>query len=77
MSLRAVRSGTGKTQVELSGSTAIAQGDLSRLEQRESLDDVQVGTLRRYVEGLGGKLEVTAVFPHGHRIILVGAPKER
>ncbi len=77
MSLRAVRTAAGKTQVDLSGRTGIAQGDVSRIEQRETLDDLQVSTLRRYVEALGGKLELVAVFPKDHKIKLVGTEKER
>jgi transcriptional regulator with XRE-family HTH domain len=43
------------TQAELSEESDIAQGDVSKLEARE-LDGVQVSTLRRYAEGLGGDL---------------------
>jgi predicted transcriptional regulator len=59
LSLRELREMTGKTQVQLAQVTHIAQSELSRLERR---DDCLVSTLRRYVEALGGELEVTAVF---------------
>lgn len=59
LSLRELREMTGKTQVQLARVTHIAQSELSRLERR---DDCLVSTLRRYVEALGGELEVTAVF---------------
>jgi hypothetical protein len=36
------------------------QGNLSKLEQRT---DMYVSTLRRYVEALGGELEIVARFP--------------
>jgi len=62
LTLRALRDATGKTQVEVSKSARIDQSDVSRLERREDFDDCQIATLRRYVEALGGKLEVVAVF---------------
>ena len=49
----------GKTQVELAKDAEIAQGELSRIERR---DDHLLSTLRKYVEALGGDLEVVAVF---------------
>jgi len=66
VSLRAIREGMGTTQVELADVTGMNQGDISRLEKR---DDVKVSTLRRYIEALGGELELVAVFPKtGHRM---------
>jgi hypothetical protein len=38
------------------------QADVSRLESRADFDDCQVATLRRYVEALGGSLELVARF---------------
>jgi len=49
------------TQVQVAERTGMVQGDISRLERRPSLDDVAVGTLRRYVTGLGGELRLVAV----------------
>lgn len=40
------------------------QAQISRLEQRA---DLLVSTLRRYVEALGGQLEIVATFPDGGR----------
>ena len=59
VSLRELRKITGKTQAQIGEAMAMDQGQLSRLERRE---DHLLSTLRRYVEGLGGKLEVSAVF---------------
>ena|SRR5208283_761608 len=59
MNLRALREITGKTQVEVSTAVEMTQGQLSRLENRE---DHLVSTLRRYVEALGGEIEVVARF---------------
>lgn len=47
------------TQVELARQLGIAQPSLSALERRT---DIQVSTLRQYIQGLGGHLEVSAVF---------------
>jgi predicted transcriptional regulator len=59
MDLRALRQSAGKTQVELAELSKLAQSELSKIERR---DDHMVSTLRRFIEGLGGKLEISAVF---------------
>jgi transcriptional regulator with XRE-family HTH domain len=60
MNLRAMREALGKTQEELARLIDMSQAELSRAERRE---DHLVSTLRRYVEALGGELEVIATFP--------------
>lgn len=57
--LKSVRELLGKTQVEVAKAVEISQGQLSELERR---DDHLLSTLRRYVEALGGELEVIANF---------------
>jgi transcriptional regulator with XRE-family HTH domain len=59
MDLRILRESAGKTQSELAQLSKLAQSELSKIERR---DDHMVSTLRRYIEGLGGRLEVSAVF---------------
>ena len=59
MDLRSLRQFAGKTQVELADAASISQAELSRAETRE---DHRLSTLRRYVEALGGELEVVAHF---------------
>ena len=59
MNLRSVRELVGKTQVEVARMTKLSQAELSRAERRE---DHRLSTLRRYVEALGGELEVLAHF---------------
>ena len=61
MPIRVVREASGKTQVDIAAATGIDQGDISRLERRVDFA-CQVATLRRYIEAVGGKLELTAVF---------------
>lgn len=57
--LKALRQDLALTQTQVSRAADMTQSELSRLEGRE---DHLTSTLRRYVEALGGKLEVTAVF---------------
>lgn len=75
LTLRAMREAVGKTQVEVGGAAQIDQGDISRLETRDSLDDCQVDTLRRYIAALGGQLELVAAFGD-KRIILSPSARE-
>ena len=72
LTLRTIREGAGKTQVEVARSAQMDQADISRLERRAEFDDCQIATLRRYVEALGGKLELVAVFDD-RKIICAGA----
>ena len=59
MNLRALRESAGKTQEDLASLASLSQAELSRFEKRE---DHLLSTLRRYVEALGGTLEICAVF---------------
>lgn len=66
MDLRALREAVGLTQEELARRVEITQSQLSKLERRE---DHRISTLRRYVEALGGTLEICAIV-NGKRIKL-------
>jgi DNA-binding XRE family transcriptional regulator len=59
-----LRSAVGVTQVELAERLGVSQGNVSELERR---DDLFLSTLRGYVESLGGRLEIAAVFPDEKR----------
>lgn len=72
LTLRSLREAAGKTQGEVSVASGIDQGDISRLESRELLDDALVSTVRRYLEAIGAELELTAVFGD-KRIVVVGS----
>lgn len=73
--LEGIRKAKDVTQVALADAAEMTQAEISRLERRKSLEGVRVETLRRYVEALGGKLELVARFPAtGHLIGLGGAP---
>jgi len=56
--LKSLRAAFGKTQADVSRETGMAQGDVSKLEARQ---DVKLSTLERYVEALGGKVEVAVI----------------
>lgn len=62
MLLAEIRQGEGLTQEELATLLGIKQPTLSRLE---SQDDMQVSTLQRLVQALGGELEIIAHLPKG------------
>ena len=62
--LAQIRKALSITQAELSERTGVAQGDISRLERAE-LAATKIGTLERYVRGMGGSLRVVADFPDG------------
>lgn len=58
LTLRELRQGLDVTQAELAHLAEMTQSELSRLESRS---DHRISTLRRYVEALGGEIEITAV----------------
>lgn len=59
LNLRAVREFVGRTQVDVAKASGMAQSEVSKTERRSNH---LLTTLRRYVEALGGELEVNAVF---------------
>jgi hypothetical protein len=75
LTLRVLREAAGRTQAELASLAQIDQGDISRLERRGDFDDCQSATLKRYIEALGGRLELVAVFGN-KRITLTGVQDE-
>ena len=60
MLLRELRFEQDLTQEQLATMMGIRQTSLSKIEHQ---DDLLVSTLRRYVEALGGELEIHARFP--------------
>ncbi len=62
MLLSEMRKQTGMTQEQLAASLGIKQPTLSRLE---SQSDMQLSTLIRLVQALGGELELIAHLPDG------------
>ena len=62
MLLSELRKSAGVTQEDLASSLGIKQPTLSRME---SQSDMQISTLRRLIESLGGELEIIAHLPDG------------
>ena len=62
MLLAEIRKFVGLTQEELASKLGITQPSLSKLENQ---DDMQVATLRRLVEAMGGELEIIVRLPRG------------
>ena len=58
--LKALRQRRRVTQVELAEILGVRQASISKLEKQ---NDMRLGTLRRYVEALGGELEIRVRFP--------------
>ena len=56
-----VRKLTGKSQRDLAKALGIRQPSVSKLENQ---DDMQISTLKRIVETLGGQLDIVAEFPN-------------
>jgi transcriptional regulator with XRE-family HTH domain len=62
VALHAVRRAREMTQETLADALGITQPEVSKLERRA---DLYVSTLRRYIEAMGGQLEIIARFPDG------------
>lgn len=60
LTLAELRKARELTQAQLALALETTQSAVSQLERRT---DLYVGTLRSYVEALGGRLEIVAVFP--------------
>lgn len=66
-SLKDLRQAVEKTQVDLAEALGVGQDTISRLEQRS---DMLLSTLRRYIEGMGGTLELVAQFPNRPPVVI-------
>ncbi|MDZ7698542.1 MAG: helix-turn-helix transcriptional regulator [Deltaproteobacteria bacterium] len=62
MLLAEIRKQMGLTQEQLAKALNIKQPTLSKIENQ---DDMQIGTLSRIIEALGGELELIAHLPGG------------
>lgn len=58
--LREIRKARELSQVTMAQILGMSQGDVSKLEHRT---DAYLSTIRRYVEAMGGTLELIATFP--------------
>jgi DNA-binding XRE family transcriptional regulator len=66
MLLSELRKLAGQTQQELADELGVSQPCLSKMENQA---DMQIGTLGRIVESLGGRLELIARMPAGDVVL--------
>lgn len=66
MALGELRHAKELSQEELSKRLHVEQPQVSRLEKRT---DMYISTLRKYVEAVGGHMEIIAKFPGGNVLI--------
>ena len=59
--LKDLRRAVEQTQEELAAKLGVGQDTVSRIERRS---DILLSTLRRYVEAMGGELQLVARFPN-------------
>ena len=59
--LRDLRIASSQTQQDMAPALGVRQDTISRLEQRS---DMLFSTMRRYVEAIGGQLDLVATFPN-------------
>ena len=62
--LSEIRKALSISQKDLAEQTGLAQGEVSRFENAE-LTGARIGTLERYVAGMGGRLRLLAEMPDG------------
>lgn len=60
--LQELRKARDLSQEELAASLGVNQATISKLERRT---DMYLSTMRRFVDAMGGELEITARFPEG------------
>ncbi len=63
--LQDLRRARSMSQAMLAQAMDVAQSEVSKIEHRT---DVYVGTIRRYLEAMGGSLHITVVFPEGEEV---------
>ena len=62
MPLDELRTARNLTQEHLAELLGIKQASISKMERRT---DMYIGTLAKFIEAMGGQLEIQAVFPDG------------
>jgi predicted transcriptional regulator len=66
MTLEELRKARARSQEDVAAALAVGQPAVAKLEKRS---DMHVSNLRRYVEALGGTLEITVRFPDASVVI--------
>ena len=65
--LKDLRIAVEQTQQDLAVALGVGQDTISRLEKRS---DMLLSTLRRYIEAMGGTLELVAQFPNRPPVVI-------
>lgn len=65
--LKDLRQAARQTQQDLAAALGVGQDTISRLEKRS---DMLLSTMRRYVEAMGGSLELVAQFPNRPPVVI-------
>jgi len=65
--LKDLRQAVKRTQEELASFLGVGQDTISRLEQRS---DMLISTLKRYVQAMGGQLDLVARFPDRPPVVI-------
>jgi transcriptional regulator with XRE-family HTH domain len=60
--IREIREQSGKSQADIASALGIKQPSVSKMEKQS---DMQISTLRRIVEAMGGELELVVRLPEG------------
>ena len=66
--LREARKASHMTQVQVADAMGASQNRVSQIENGE-VGAMTVGSIRRYVEALGGRLTLTAELPDGRKVL--------
>jgi predicted XRE-type DNA-binding protein len=74
MPLNELRQARKLTQETIAETLAVEQASISKMERRA---DMYISTLRKFIEAMGGKLQVRACFPDGDvEIVQLAEDKE-
>jgi predicted XRE-type DNA-binding protein len=73
MPLNQLRQALRLSQEQIAEALGVTQAAISKLENRE---DLLIGTLRRFIEAMGGELDIRARFPQGE-VTLKALDKDR
>jgi len=65
--LKDLRRAVERSQEDLAATRGVGQDTVSRIERQS---DMLLSTLRRYVEAMGGKLELVAHFPNRPALVI-------
>lgn len=73
MRLEEVRKARRMTQKTLAKNLGMTQPSLSKMEKQ---DDLHIRTLRKFVEAMGGRLDISVTFPEGISYSLYESDRE-